>query len=47
MANMSNTKNISKIPNQPHSREVKDLATASTKPFKVPSNFISSQFTGR
>ena len=34
-------------PNQPHSQEVKDSSTASNKSFKIPSNFISSQFTKR
>ena len=47
MASKRNTKKSSTFPNQPHSREVKDSATTSNKPFVVPSDFISSQFIER
>ena len=45
MPSRCNIKKSSTCPNRPHSREVKDSSFASKKPFKVPSNFISSQFT--
>ena len=38
------TEKSSTCPNQPHSQEVKDSSTASKKTFKVPFDFISSQF---
>ncbi|CAF4235589.1 unnamed protein product [Adineta steineri] len=47
MPNRHNTKKCSRRTNQPHSREVKDLAIASKKYFKVPFDFILSQFTER
>ena len=47
MASRRNTQKTSTGPNQPHSQEVKDSATSSKKPFKVPYDFISSQFLER
>jgi hypothetical protein len=47
MANRHNIEKSSTCPNQPHSREVKDSGATSKKPFKVPYDFISSQFIGR
>ena len=44
---MHNTEKSSTCPNQPHLQEVKYSATSSKKPFKVPSDFISSQLIGR
>ena len=46
MANGCNTEKSSTGPNQPHSRELKDSATSSKNHFKVPYDFISSQFIG-
>ena len=45
MTSKLNTKKSSIRSNQSHSQEVKYLATSSKKSFKVPSNFISPQFT--
>ena len=47
MASKHTIEKNSTIPNQPHSQEVKYSTTSSKKPFKVPYNFISSQFTRR
>ena len=47
MASRHNTEKSSTGPNQPHSREVKDSTTYSKNPSEVPSDFISSQLTGR
>ena len=46
MASRWHTEKSSIGPNQPHSREVKYLATTSKKYFEVPFDFISSQFHG-
>ena len=43
MDNKHNTKKSSTCPNQTHLGEVEYLVTDSKNPFKVPSDFISSQ----
>ena len=47
MASKHNTRKNPIGPNQPPTREVKNSATTSTKYFKVPYDFITSQFTKR
>ena len=47
MPNEHNTAHNLTSPNQPTTREVKNSTTTSKESFKVPSNFIASQYTER